>query len=38
LNNKKEARSAVLRALEIAPSYRPAQQLLLQLAGAANRT
>ena len=38
LDNKKEARSAVLRALEIAPSFRPAQQLLLQLAGAANKS
>jgi tetratricopeptide (TPR) repeat protein len=34
LERNKEARSAVLRALEIAPSFRPAQQLLLQLAGA----
>mgnify|MGYP006271557797 CR=1 FL=1 len=34
LERSKEARSAVLRALEIAPSFRPAQQLLLQLAGA----
>jgi len=33
LDRKKDARSAVLRALEIAPSFRPAQQLLLQLAG-----
>jgi tetratricopeptide (TPR) repeat protein len=38
LDRKKEARAAVLRALEIAPSFRPAQQLLLQLAGATNKT
>jgi tetratricopeptide (TPR) repeat protein len=37
LDMKKESRAAVLRALEIAPSFRPAQQLLLQLA-AANKT
>jgi tetratricopeptide (TPR) repeat protein len=31
LKSDKEARSAVLRALEIAPSYQPAQSLLLEL-------
>jgi tetratricopeptide (TPR) repeat protein len=32
LNAPREARSAVLRALEIAPSFAPAQKLLLELA------
>jgi tetratricopeptide (TPR) repeat protein len=32
LQRNAEARSAVLRSLEVAPSYRPSQQLLLELA------
>jgi tetratricopeptide (TPR) repeat protein len=32
MKSDRQARSAVLRALEIAPSFRPAQQLLLELA------
>jgi tetratricopeptide (TPR) repeat protein len=32
LKSDREARSAVLQSLEIAPSFRPAQQLLLELA------
>jgi len=38
LKSNAEARRALLRALEIAPSYRPAQQLLLELAGSQPRT
>ncbi|NWG13268.1 MAG: tetratricopeptide repeat protein [Acidobacteria bacterium] len=35
LGRKQEARKAVLRALEIAPTYEPAQELLLRLRGVA---
>jgi tetratricopeptide (TPR) repeat protein len=38
LQQPREARAAVLRALEIAPSFKPAQQLLLQLAQASKKT
>ena len=34
LSQKDKARTQVLAALEIAPGYRPAQKLLLDLAGA----
>jgi hypothetical protein len=34
LQQKDKARTQVLAALEIAPGYRPAQKLLLDLAGA----
>ncbi len=38
LKSNAEARRELLHALEIAPSYRPAQQLLLELAGSPPKT
>lgn len=38
LKSNTEARRALLRALEVAPSYRPAQQLLLELAASQPKT
>jgi tetratricopeptide (TPR) repeat protein len=38
LQRNAEARSAVLRSLEVAPSYRPSQQLLLELTRGAGKS